>query len=97
MSLASMWVQTEKGRQTFLHLLISKGNNAALEEVFKVLQRRMLFVDLKRLLALRNAAEGGGKNVIDYGYKSRNPDGVIIVRKFGGYSNTRPPAWKGGK
>ena len=93
MSLASMWTQTEKGSQSFLHLLISKGNNEALLGVLQVLQRRMLSLELKRLLELRNVCEGGGKNVLDCGYKSRNLDGVNIVRKFGGYSKTRPPAW----
>ena len=93
MSLGSMWTQTEKGSQSFLHLLISKGNNEALLGVLQVLQRRMQSVELKRLLDLRNASEGGGKNVLDCGYKSRNLDGVNIVRKFGGYFKTRPPAW----
>jgi hypothetical protein len=87
-----MWVKTEKGGQSFLHLLISKGNNAALYEVLTVLQQRMQSVDLKRLLNLRNAWTGQGLNVVDTGFRSRNLTGVNIARSFGGTSETPPPA-----
>ena len=62
MSPEAIFVQTGKGGQGFLHMLISKGHNEPLKAVLNHLQDRFNWWDFSRMLQMRNHA---GRAVVD--------------------------------
>lgn len=84
----AMALGTGKGKQTFMHLLISKGHNDAMQRVVIYLDERLGREDLKRLLNRPNFAQ---KTAVDCGLQSRNMIGVKLLQKYGGVAWTAPP------
>ena len=85
MSPETFGLVTGRGEQSFVHLLISKGHNAALSRVLEHLKSRLSPESLHNLLQTPNKAQ---KAVVDVGLQSRSMRGVAIVQMFGGKALT---------